>query len=207
MTYPAARISSAAWARTIFSCSAGSATDADSSITFWLRRCTLQSRTPSVHTAPLASATTCTSTWWPPRMARSRNTVASPAVLPASELARSNASPSWPADGTSRMPRPPPPAVALTISGYPIKEAAARASARSATGPPLHAASGTPACSASRLDSILSPSLRITSADGPMKMIPSRSHSSANSAFSETNPQPGQTASARHSRRARSSSA
>ena len=91
--------------------------EADSSITFWLRRCTLQSRTPSVHTVPLASATTCTSMWWPPRMARSRNTVASPAVFDASELARSNASSSCSADRTSRMPRPPPPAVALTISG------------------------------------------------------------------------------------------
>jgi hypothetical protein len=57
------------------------------------------------------------------------------------------------------------------------------------------------------LDSILSPSRRITAADGPMKMIPSRSHSSANSAFSETNPQPGQTASARQARSARSNSA
>ena len=53
----------------------------------------------------------------------------------------------------------------------------------------------------------MSPSRRITSADGPMKMIPSRSHSSANSAFSETNPQPGQTVSARQARSARSSSA
>ena len=40
-----------------------------------------------------------------------------------------------------------------------------------------------------------------------MKVMPSRSHSSANSAFSETNPQPGHTASARHARSARSSSA
>ena len=64
-----------------------------------------------------ASATTCTSTCRPPRIARSRNTVASPAVLPASELARSKASSSWSGELTRRMPRPPPPAVALTISG------------------------------------------------------------------------------------------
>ena len=47
----------------------------------------------------------------------------------------------------------------------------------------------------------------MTSAGGPMKVMPSRSHSSANSAFSDTNPQPGHTASARQARSARSSSA
>ena len=86
-------------------------------MTFWFRRCTLQSRTPSVHTVPSASATTCTSTCRPPRMARSRETVASPAVFDASELARSNASSRSSGARTMRMPRPPPPAVALTISG------------------------------------------------------------------------------------------
>ena len=45
------------------------------------------------------------------------NTVASPAVFDASELARSKASPSSAGELTSRMPRPPPPAVAFTISG------------------------------------------------------------------------------------------
>ena len=50
-------------------------------------------------------------------MARSRKTVASPAVFEASELARSNASSNSSGDLTSRIPRPPPPAVALTISG------------------------------------------------------------------------------------------
>ena len=76
-------------------------------MTFWLRRCTLQSRTPSVHTVPAASATTCTSTCRPPLIARSRNIVASPAVLAASELARSNASSGSSGDMTSRIPRPP----------------------------------------------------------------------------------------------------
>ena len=50
-------------------------------------------------------------------MARSRKTVASPAVFDASELARSNASSRSSGARTMRMPRPPPPAVALTISG------------------------------------------------------------------------------------------
>ena len=47
----------------------------------------------------------------------------------------------------------------------------------------------------------------MTCADGPTKVIPNRSHSSANSAFSDTNPQPGHTASARQARSTRSSSA
>ena len=38
--------------RELGSCSASSAGDADSSITFWLRRCTEQSRTPSAHAVP-----------------------------------------------------------------------------------------------------------------------------------------------------------
>ena len=58
LTYPAALTSSAACERSSFSCSVSSAVEADSSMTFWLRRCTLQSRTPSVHTVPSASAMT-----------------------------------------------------------------------------------------------------------------------------------------------------
>ena len=72
--------------------------------------------------------------------------------------------------------------------------------------PPLHGATGTPACSASRLASILSPSARMTSASGPTNTIPRRSHSSANSGCSATKPQPTQAASARVSVSARSSS-
>ena len=68
---------------------------------------------PRVHTSPCASATTCTSTCRPPRIARSRNTVASPSVRPASETARVKASASWSGPSTRRMPRPPPPAGGL----------------------------------------------------------------------------------------------
>ena len=45
------------------------------------------------------------------------NTVASPAVLKPSEEARSNASARSSARSTLRMPRPPPPAVALIMRG------------------------------------------------------------------------------------------
>ena len=67
----------------------------------------------------------------------------------------------------------------------------------SSTGPPLHGATGTSACSASSLAPILSPRRRITSALGPMNTMPSRSHSSANSGRSATKPQPTHAASAR----------
>ena len=57
-------------------------------------------------------------------------------------------------------------------------------------------ATGTPTSSAISLEPILSPSLRIASALGPMKVTPSRSHRSTNAGSSATKPQPTQAASA-----------
>ena len=88
-----------------------------------------------------------------------------------------------------------------------MRSAWTRAAATSATGPLLHAAIGTPTSSASFFEAILSPSRSITSGDGPMNTMPSWRHMRAKSDFSETKPQPGQTASASHSRRALASSA
>ena len=78
-----------------------------------------------------------------------------------------------------------------------MRSACSRAAATSGTGPPLHAASGTPTSSASAFAAILSPSRSITSGDGPTNTIPSSRHRRAKSAFSDTKPQPGHTASAR----------
>ena len=64
-----------------------------------------------------------------------------------------------------------------------------------------------PTFSASSLASTLSPSVRIASAGGPMKVSSIRSHSSAKAGSSATKPQPTHTASALVSSRARSSSA
>ena len=61
-----------------------SAMQCDSSITFWLRRCMLQSRTPTAHTVPWWSAMIWTSTWRAPVTTRSMNTVGSPKALPPS---------------------------------------------------------------------------------------------------------------------------
>ena len=52
--------------------------DADSSMTFWLRRCTEQSRTPSAQAVPWPSAITWTSTCRAPVTRRSRNTTPLP---------------------------------------------------------------------------------------------------------------------------------
>ena len=75
-----------------------------------------------------------------------------------------------------------------------------------ATAPRLHGATGTPTSSAISLAPILSPSWRIASALGPMKVTPIRWHSSAKSGSSATKPQPTQAASAPVSVRARPSS-
>ena len=86
-------------------------------MTFWLRRCMLQSRTPTAHAVPCSSAINWTSTWRAPVTTRSMNTVASPNALSPSERALSNASARPASSSTRRMPRPPPPEVALIISG------------------------------------------------------------------------------------------
>ena len=88
-----------------------------------------------------------------------------------------------------------------------MRSACSRAASMSATGPFDQAAIGTPTSSASSLDAILSPSRSITSGEGPTNTMSMSRHSRANSAFSDTNPQPGQTASARAARSPRSSSA
>ena len=202
--YPTAIASRSADAFRSSTWDADSSGDADSSMTFWLRRCTEQSRTPSAHAVPSPSAITWTSTCRAPVTRRSRNTTPLPNARAASSLVRAYASESSSAERTTRMPRPPPPAVALSINGYPIRSAAASAASSDSTAPRLHGATGTPTSSAISFEPILSPSLRIASALGPMNVTPIRSHSSANAGSSATNPQPTQAASAPVSRSARS---
>ena len=77
------------------------------------------------------------------------------------------------------MPRPPPPAAALIISGKPI-------SSGSPSG-----TTGTPASLAIRFASSLSPPARNAAGGGPTQMIPAASTASAKSGFSARNPYPG----------------
>jgi hypothetical protein len=88
-----------------------------------------------------------------------------------------------------------------------MSRAVRSAVSRSDTAPRLQGAIGTPTSSAISLALILSPSLRMASAVGPMNTTPSLSHSSANAGSSATKPQPTHAASAPVSTRARSSTA
>ena len=117
LVYPACRHSSAAPRRISASCPGSSRVHEDSSITFWWRRWSVQSRRPTGHTPPWWSAITWTSTWRAFVIWRSRNTVGSPNAWRASARAASKAPASSAGFVTRRMPRPPPPPVALTNSG------------------------------------------------------------------------------------------
>ena len=72
------------------------------------------------------------------------------------------------------MPRPPPPALALTMMGYPCCRAKTSASSSWAIGSGVPGTIGTPAAAAALRPATLSPSRRCISAVGPTKTIPAR---------------------------------
>ena len=80
--------------------------DGASSMTFWRRRCAVQSRSPRCTTWPCASAKICTSTWRACSTSRSSIRRASPNADADSRRAPSSAAASSSAPRTSRMPRP-----------------------------------------------------------------------------------------------------
>src|SRR6266540_1514221 len=94
------------------------------------------------------------------------------------------------------MPRPPPPAAALRMTGKPTSSAIFSASSASASLPRAPGRSGSPAFSIASRAATLFPMSRIISGRGPMNLIPIRVTISANSAFSERKPYPGWIASA-----------
>ena len=83
-----------------------------------------------------------------------------------------NAEGSSPALSTRAMPMPPPPAAALSMTGYPISQATRSASTAWAVVSWLPGTTGTPALS--RRASVSSPIRRIASGDGPTKVRPAR---------------------------------
>ena len=127
-----------------------------SSMTFWCRRCTLQSRSNRWMTLPWLSARICTSMWRGLTTACSRNTVGSPNADSASRLAASIDSASAARSATRRMPRPPPPATALTNSGNSMSSAASRSSSTDADGAE-DASTGRPAALAAAIARALLP--------------------------------------------------
>ncbi len=85
------------------------------------------------------------------------------------------------------MPMPPPPPVALTITGSPVDSAAVTASSELASSS-VPASSGTPAALARARAVCFSPKAVIWSAVGPAKRRPASSTARAKAAFSERNP-------------------
>ncbi len=159
-----------------------------SSTSFWLRRCSEQSRVPTTTTLPWVSASTCASTWR--GLSRNRSTKHSPRpnAETASRTAESNSS------GISSMvratfnPRPPPPNAALMATGRPCSSAKATTSSASFTGSLVPGTSGAPALVAMCRACTLSPSAMIESGEGPIQVSPASMTAWAKSAFSERNP-------------------
>ncbi len=105
----------------------------------------------------------------------------------ASRVALANASGISPSLRTMRIPRPPPPPLALRMTGKPIRFASSTACAASRR-TPLPGRRGNPYFFAFSRAVTLSPHARIAAGVGPMKVILHLAHSSANAAFSERKP-------------------
>ena len=120
----------------------------------------------------------------------SRYTAGSPNAASASRIAAPSASGSSAGVPTRRMPRPPPPATALTNTGNSMAPAASTRIAGSALGS-LEAITGSPAARAAAIALALFPASFRMSAGGPTKVIPARAQPSARSGFSDRNPYPG----------------
>jgi len=86
------------------------------------------------------------------------------------------------------MPRPPPPAAALKMTGKPAASATSAASLSSLRGISLPGITGTPACLAITRAWALSPISRMASGEGPMKVRPHARQISAKAGFSARKP-------------------
>ena len=117
----------------------------------------------------------------------SMNTVGSPNAPSASRIAADTASRSASGSSTRRMPRPPPPATALTNTGKPISSAPATSASKSAEGG-VDWSVGIPADRAASSARTLLPASSSTSAGGPMKVMPADAQARARSGFSLRKP-------------------
>ena len=128
---------------------------------------------------PCVSARIWTSTCRARSSNGSQNTVPSPNADSASCRAAASSPGSWAGVRAIRMPRPPPPAEALTSTG---KSAAVTESGDSS------GSTGTPAAAISFLAAIFEPIASIASAAGPTQVSPASVTARANSAFSDRKP-------------------
>ncbi len=117
----------------------------------------------------------------------SRKTVASPNADSASRIAASMDSRRSPGARTRRMPRPPPPATALTKIGKPMSSAAATSVSTSSEGSDEFS-TATPASRAAATARALLPVRCRTLGGGPTNVMPASSHASARSGFSDRKP-------------------
>mmetsp|Transcript_14116 Transcript_14116/g.35627 ORF Transcript_14116/g.35627 Transcript_14116/m.35627 type:complete len:275 (-) Transcript_14116:324-1148(-) len=205
------------FARRIAACSifrkvsSGAIIGGPSSKIFWKRLCVEQSRPFKATTSPCSSPTNCTSKCRAP-VHRAIMKIGEPttSIFTWSYALLNSASVVH-----FRMPFPPPPSEALSITGYPIRLAHAMASSRlckqadlntssgnvpsgrssQAIPSPFHGIHGTPAACARIVEAILSPSACITGAVGPMKVMPISLSVLGRAGFSLACPHPGQTAS------------
>ncbi len=88
---------------------------------------------------------------------------------------------------TRRIPRPPPPATALTNTGNPTFLAAATSVPMSLDGS-LDGSTGIPAAVAAMIACALLPASSRTEAPGPMKVMPASAQACARYGFSDRNP-------------------
>ena len=192
-TVPAPTYPTAAAARTAASPisvrrTSSTAGEGASSTTFWWRRWTEHSRSKSDTTVPCTSAMTWTSTCRGRVTYRSRNTVPSPNAAAASRAADVTASWSPAGPSTIRMPRPPPPALAFTSSGYPMSAPSRSRPAASSPVASPPGRMGTPACDIIALAASFEPIDSIADGGGPTHVSPAASHARAKPAFSERKP-------------------
>ena len=158
------------------------------STTFWWRNWTEQSRSCRWTTLPDESARIWTSMCLGRAISLSRKTAPSPNAAWASLQQRSKASAICSALSTTRIPRPPPPAAALSITGYPRSWASFSASRADSMGLALPGTTGMSSDSASVRALTLSPNKASVSGDGPINATPSAAHNAAKAAFSDKKP-------------------
>ena len=156
-----------------------------SSMTFWLRRCTEQSRVVTTAKLPWTSRMHWVSMWRPEVMNFSmKNLPRSPPAMacPAAKFFTSCSS------RMTSMPRPPPPSERLRTIGKPCSAMKASTSAMSETGSTVPGTGSTPAAMATRRALILSPSWLMVSAAGPSQVRPASAMAWAASGTSERKP-------------------
>ena len=143
-----------------------------SSTTFWLRRCSEQSRSPKVTTRPSPSPNTCTSTWRACSTSRSRKTPAEEKVAAATRCTRSQAS----REVLRRAARAHADAAAAAgrLEHHRVADGLGRGAGprRRPRAGPVPGASGTPAASAAARAVCLAPNSSSCSGVGPTNAMP-----------------------------------